>query len=121
MDCYCDREQWLVEYLERRLTDEERLDCEAHLSTCSRCRAELLALKAELDEMGLDLAAREAFARRAAAALDGAQTPVAARVARGVRALFQMQTRRAAAVASLSALVVVLVAAGALFLPRVVP
>ena len=51
MSGICGNEEWLAAYLDRRLQETERSRFEAHLSRCPRCLAELIAAKAELDEM----------------------------------------------------------------------
>jgi tetratricopeptide (TPR) repeat protein len=51
MSDICGNEEWLAAYLDKRLPPHERGLFEMHLSRCPRCLAELLAAKAELDEM----------------------------------------------------------------------
>ena len=48
---YCDNEIWLAAYLDKTLPEEDRLLYEMHLSRCQSCLAELIAAKAELDEI----------------------------------------------------------------------
>ncbi len=64
---FCDNEEWLAAYLDRRLTDEERRAYEKHVAACPRCLAALLNAKRELDEMAGSLPRdpfREYAARR---------------------------------------------------------
>jgi cytochrome c-type biogenesis protein CcmH/NrfG len=51
MNDFCRNEEWLAAYLDKRLPTEERSLFEIHLSCCPSCLAELIAAKAELDEM----------------------------------------------------------------------
>jgi tetratricopeptide (TPR) repeat protein len=51
MTDFCNNEEWLAAYLDRRLTDEERRSYEKHVAKCPRCLAALLNAKQELDEM----------------------------------------------------------------------
>jgi tetratricopeptide (TPR) repeat protein len=117
MKHFCDTEQWMAAYLDGRLAQGELREYETHVAGCSRCRAELEAMRAELEEMGLGLAAREAIARRAASAGveagNGALTGFIARAARALRA-------RPAALAAASSAAALLVAAF-FILPRVIP
>ena len=48
---FCNNEEWLAAYLDRRLTDEERRAYEKHVADCPRCLATLFNAKGELDEM----------------------------------------------------------------------
>ncbi len=48
---FCDNEEWLAAYLDRRLTEEERRAYEKHIAECPRCLVALLNAKRELDEM----------------------------------------------------------------------
>jgi len=121
MDRFCEDKQRLMEYLDGRLTDEERRDYEMHLSDCPRCRSELLAMHAELNELGLSRVAREALARRAASELAGERTTAAERILAGIKAFLPVRNRRLATAASVAALAAVIVIAGALFLPKLVP
>ncbi len=51
MSDICRNEEWLAAYLDKRLPTRERSLFETHLSHCPGCLAELIAAKAELDEM----------------------------------------------------------------------
>jgi hypothetical protein len=51
MSDICRNEEWLAAYLDKRLPTQERSLFEMHLSHCPNCLAELIATKAELDEM----------------------------------------------------------------------
>lgn len=51
MTDFCSNEEWLAAYLDKRLTERERFLYEMHLSGCSRCLAELMAVKSDMDEM----------------------------------------------------------------------
>jgi tetratricopeptide (TPR) repeat protein len=51
MDDYCDREDWLAAYLDRTVSERERVRIEKHLATCSKCLSELIAAKSELDDI----------------------------------------------------------------------
>jgi hypothetical protein len=84
----CRNEEWLAAYLDKRLPARERDLFEAHLSRCPSCLAELIAAKAELDEMA-------AGEPEALAARDGAReprrirfTPVTAAVSLAAAVLF---------------------------------
>ena len=48
---YCDNEIWLAAYLDKSLPEEDHRLYEIHLSSCPNCLAELIAAKAELDEI----------------------------------------------------------------------
>ncbi len=54
MDKICKNEEWLAAYLDKRLPAQERGLFETHLSRCPSCLAELIAAKAELDEMAAE-------------------------------------------------------------------
>jgi tetratricopeptide (TPR) repeat protein len=47
----CGNEQWLAAYLDKMLARDDRRLYEMHLSRCPKCLAELIAAKAELDEL----------------------------------------------------------------------
>lgn len=51
MSRFCDNEELLAAYLDRRLTEGERRAYEKHIAECPRCLAALLSAKRELDEM----------------------------------------------------------------------
>lgn len=61
MSDICRNEEWLAAYLDKRLPTQERSLFETHLSHCPSCLAELIAAKAELDEMAAEES--EALAR----------------------------------------------------------
>jgi hypothetical protein len=50
----CGNEEWFAAYLDKRLPTQERSLFETHLSRCPSCLAELIAAKAELDEMAAE-------------------------------------------------------------------
>jgi len=54
MSDICNNEEWLAAYLDKRLPARERSLFETHLSHCPSCLAELIAAKAELDEMAAE-------------------------------------------------------------------
>lgn len=121
MDRQCDNGTRLAAYLDRRLDAAERRSCEEHLAACARCRAELVAIETELNELGLGRAAREAMARRAGRA-DGVERGSSAiSFVSGALAALRARGRPARAAAAISAAAVVAVVAGALILPRLVP
>ena len=115
MSRYCDAEQWMAAYLDGRLAGEELRKYETHLVQCSRCRAELDAVRAELEEMGLGLAARKAIAERAARA--GIEVRKGSQPSLIARAAWALKTRRAA----LAGAAAVLIIAALTILPRVIP
>ena len=51
MNDYCNSEEWLAAYLDKTVSDRERIRIQRHLATCSKCLSELIAAKAELDEI----------------------------------------------------------------------
>jgi cytochrome c-type biogenesis protein CcmH/NrfG len=64
MSDMCRNEEWLAAYLDKRLPTQERNLFEMHLSTCPNCLAELIATKAELNEMNAgDAGSRASRAR----------------------------------------------------------
>jgi tetratricopeptide (TPR) repeat protein len=117
----CDNGAWLAAYLDRALDAGERRSCEEHLAECARCRAELVAIEAELEEMGLDRAAREALSRRAIRALGGERGSSIASFVSGTIAGLRARGRMATAAAAISGVAIVTVVALALILPRIVP
>jgi tetratricopeptide (TPR) repeat protein len=120
MNRYCDDRVWIASYLDRTLDAAERRSCEEHLSVCSRCRAELVAIEAELREMGLGRPAHEAIARRAARAAEGGRCPAIASLATRAIESLRPRGRAAAALAAISCAAIALVAL-ALVAPRLVP
>jgi tetratricopeptide (TPR) repeat protein len=121
MDRYCDDGVWIAAYLDRTLGVAERLSCEEHLAKCPRCRAELVAIEAELDEMGLHRSVREAMARRAIRARGVERgSPIISFVSGAIAAL-RARGRMTAAAAAVSGVAVVAVVVFALILPRLVP
>lgn len=121
MDRCHDNGVWLAAYLDRTLDAGERRSCEEHLAECARCRAELIAIEAELDEMGLNRAAREAIARRATRAGGGERgSSIISFVSRTIAAL-RVRGRMATAAAAIFGVAIVAIVALALILPRLVP
>jgi tetratricopeptide (TPR) repeat protein len=64
MNDICNNEEWLAAYLDKRLPEDERRLFEVHLSRCPGCLAELIAAKAELDEMTARDAGAHAYLAR---------------------------------------------------------
>lgn len=62
----CNNEMWLAAYIDRTLSEAERREYERHISRCPGCLADLIAAKADLDEVLGELAL-EAEGRRLAA------------------------------------------------------
>jgi hypothetical protein len=121
MECNCDNGALLAAYLDRTLDAGERRSCEEHLAECARCRAELVAIEVELEEMGLNRAAREAIARRAIRARAGERSSsIASFISRTIAGL-RARGRMATAAAAISGVAIVAVVAFALILPRLVP
>jgi tetratricopeptide (TPR) repeat protein len=120
MDRYCDDGVWLAAYLDRTLNDGERQSCEEHLAACSRCRAELAAILAEMDEMGLNRAVRAAIARGAIRTRGGERGSSMISFVSSTIATLRARGRMAAA-AVISGVAIVVVVALALILPRIVP
>jgi tetratricopeptide (TPR) repeat protein len=121
MDRLCDNGARLAAYLDRTLDPGERRSCEEHLANCARCRAELIAIDAELEEMGLDRAAREAIARRAILVRGGERSFSVVRFVSMALEGLRARGRTATAAAAISGAAIVIVIAGALILPRLVP
>jgi tetratricopeptide (TPR) repeat protein len=118
MDRFCDDAAWIAAYLDRTMDAAERARCEEHLAACARCRAELVAIEAELGEMGLGRAARAAFARRAVRG--GRRGPAIASLVSGAFDAMRARGRMASAAAAVLCVAIALVA-GVLVVQRFVP
>jgi len=55
----CKNEAWLAAYLDRNLSEKERREVEMHLSHCPECLADLIAAKADLDDVRAEIGAEE--------------------------------------------------------------
>jgi tetratricopeptide (TPR) repeat protein len=55
----CNNESWLAAYLDGSLSEAERLEVDAHLSRCPQCLTDLIAAKADLDDVLAEIAAEE--------------------------------------------------------------
>ncbi|MBN1163696.1 MAG: tetratricopeptide repeat protein [Candidatus Krumholzibacteriota bacterium] len=56
MSDLCRNTEWLAAYIDKRLSAEERLLYENHLSACNRCLGELITVNSELREISAALA-----------------------------------------------------------------
>ncbi|MCX5752453.1 MAG: tetratricopeptide repeat protein [Candidatus Krumholzibacteria bacterium] len=120
MDHSCDNGTLLAAYLDRTLDVGERRSCEEHLAKCARCRAELIAIDAELEEMGLNRAAREALSRRAIGGRGERGSSLVLFVSRAIAGL-RARGRSATAAAAIACVAIAAIVAGAVMLPRLVP
>jgi tetratricopeptide (TPR) repeat protein len=72
---FCNNEEWLAAYLDRRLGDDERREYERHIAVCPRCLTALLSASRELDEIAGILEANPGPAQNGAGTIAGNTSP----------------------------------------------
>jgi tetratricopeptide (TPR) repeat protein len=121
MNRFCGDEQSMAAYLDSRLAQEELREYETHLAECSRCRSELDVVRAELEEMGLGPAVREALAERAGAAAPGGRSGVLGRFIMPASEFFGIRPGALKAAGAVAVVAAAILVAAVSILPRVVP